>query len=210
MNRNLSGIAKCMVLTAALAFVVTGPAVAEDLSNLYTLEECPHCGHAISKDSPVEVIEGREMRFCNAGCSSKVEADTAKFMAKLDDMIIAKQAESYPLTTCIMSGRELGDSPVVKVYGNRAVAFCCENCPAGFAADLEKNFAKLDAKIIEEQSKTYPLKTCPVSGEELGSMGEPINLVVANQLVKLCCEGCIKGVKAEPAKILGKVTEAKK
>ena len=40
----------------------------------------------------------------------------------------------------------------------------------------------------------YPLKTCVVSGEKLGEMGEPIEFVYtnkgANQEIKFCCSMC--------------------
>ena len=33
-------------------------------------------------------------------------------------------------------------------------------------------------------------KICPVSGGELGSMGEPIKVKVGEQIAYLCCKGC--------------------
>ena len=54
----------------------------------------------------------------------------------------------------------------------------------------------------------YILDTCPVSGEELGGMGEPVTLVVEGREVKLCCNGCVKKMKAEPAKYFEKADKA--
>ena len=53
--------------------------------------------------------------------------------------------------------------------------------------------------------KPYPLKTCVVSGEKLGSMGEPYVFVHEGQQLKLCCDGCLKDFKKEPAKYLAKL-----
>jgi YHS domain-containing protein len=46
---------------------------------------------------------------------------------------------------------------------------------------------------------------CPVSGEELGSMGEPIIMTYEGKEVKLCCKSCIKKFEADPAKYAAKV-----
>ena len=48
-------------------------------------------------------------------------------------------------------------------------------------------------------------KLCPVSGEELGSMGPPIPVTVAGQTVYVCCEGCVKKVQGDPEHYLAKV-----
>lgn len=67
---------------------------------------------------------------------------------------------------------------------------------------------KTDAEIIAAQKPTYPLKTCVVSGEKLGAMGQSIDLVVQGRLVELCCKGCVKTVKADPAKYLKLIDDA--
>ncbi len=51
-------------------------------------------------------------------------------------------------------------------------------------------------------SKPYPLDSCIVSGNTLGSMGDPITLVHEGQQVKFCCKPCVKKFKANPGKYL--------
>jgi hypothetical protein len=53
-------------------------------------------------------------------------------------------------------------------------------------------------------AKPYPLKTCLVSGEELGKMGEPHRLTYQGQEIQLCCKGCEKDFIQEPEKYLKK------
>ena len=48
-------------------------------------------------------------------------------------------------------------------------------------------------------------RTCPVTGEELGSMGNPIPVTVKGETVLVCCQGCVKKVQANPDKYLPKV-----
>ena len=71
-------------------------------------------------------------------------------------------------------------------------------------ADSEKEVAlsKLspaDRKLAEAQG------ICPVSDEELGSMGTPLKVNVENQDVFICCEGCRKRLLANPKKYLAKL-----
>lgn len=65
----------------------------------------------------------------------------------------------------------------------------------------EKPDAKADA---------YPLKTCIVSGEALGEMGEPVTITHEGRTIKFCCKGCIKKFKADPAQYLKVMDEAEK
>ena len=48
-------------------------------------------------------------------------------------------------------------------------------------------------------------RTCPVTGEELGSMGDPISVTVKDETIFVCCQGCVKKVQQNPDKYLAKV-----
>ncbi len=41
-------------------------------------------------------------------------------------------------------------------------------------------------------------RTCPVSGQLLGSMGEPIKLEVEGREVWICCAGCESALRDDP------------
>ena len=56
--------------------------------------------------------------------------------------------------------------------------------------------------------KPYTLKTCVVSGEELGSMGKVNRFVHKGQEIKLCCKGCLKDFNKDPAKFIKKIAAA--
>ncbi len=56
--------------------------------------------------------------------------------------------------------------------------------------------------------KPYTLKTCVISGDKLGEMGEPYVFVYEGQEIKLCCKSCLKDFKKDPAKYLKKIKEA--
>lgn len=54
-------------------------------------------------------------------------------------------------------------------------------------------------------AKPYPLDTCIVTGNKLGSMGDPVSFVHNGQEIKLCCQPCMKRFKANPEKYLAKL-----
>jgi YHS domain-containing protein len=51
----------------------------------------------------------------------------------------------------------------------------------------------------------YPLETCVVSGEKLGSMGEPFVITHEGTEVRFCCDSCLPKFKKDPAKYLAKL-----
>ncbi len=75
---------------------------------------------------------------------------------------------------------------------------------------------KKEASIVESDpsaindaaANPYPLDVCIVSGEKLGSMGDPITIVHKDQEIKFCCDSCPPKFKEDPAKYLGKLETA--
>ncbi|MHC4219359.1 MAG: hypothetical protein ACYSU7_13005, partial [Planctomycetota bacterium] len=118
--------------------------------------------------------------------------------------------DPYPLDTCPVTGQELGSmgNPVVLLHGGREVRFCCKGCIQKFEKNATEYYKQIDRKIIERQLPYYPLTTCPVSGEALGSMGDPVDYVHNNRLVRLCCKGCLRTIKKNPDRYVAKVTAA--
>jgi hypothetical protein len=53
--------------------------------------------------------------------------------------------------------------------------------------------------------KPYPLKTCIVTGNDLGSMGDEQRLVYQGREIKFCCEPCVGKFQKNPAKYLAKL-----
>ena len=83
------------------------------------------------------------------------------------------------------------------------------------AKDQTPPVSKSDAAAIEKARAGYPMKTCLVSGESLGSMGEAFGYVhkeagKPDRVVFFCCDGCVDDFKKEPAKFLAKLDDAAK
>lgn len=51
----------------------------------------------------------------------------------------------------------------------------------------------------------YPLDVCVVSGEKLGSMGEPFVITHEGTEVRFCCDSCVPKFEKDPAKYLAKL-----
>lgn len=71
-----------------------------------------------------------------------------------------------------------------------------------------------DASELAKAKAVYPLKTCVVSGEEIGgSMGEGVDYLYKKEgqpdrLVRFCCKDCLADFNKEPAKYLKLIDEA--
>lgn len=200
--RKLSGLAIIAVL--AVGFALPG-STEERTGDPYALNACPISGKELGSmgDAIVKTYEGREVRFCCEGCPKAFEKDLAASLQKLDAKMIEAQAANYPEAKCINSGADLKEGGVSFIVGNRLFKTCCDKCKAKVQAEPVAFFEKLDKAVIEAQSASYASDKCPLSGEALGD--EQVQIVVANKLVKLCCESCKKGVEKNPADVLSKV-----
>ncbi len=81
---------------------------------------------------------------------------------------------------------------------------CCSDTPT--VSIVDTNSAD-SAKI---KAKPDLLKTCPVSGDKLGEMGDPFKFVYKGQEVKLCCSGCKKDFLKDPDKYITLIRKADK
>jgi hypothetical protein len=63
----------------------------------------------------------------------------------------------------------------------------------------------MSSPLQAASAKPYPLKTCVVSGNELGSMGKVISKTHGDQEIKFCCKPCVKKFDANPNKYLSKL-----
>ena len=77
-------------------------------------------------------------------------------------------------------------------------------------AILAGPFAALAGDQADSKTKVkpYTLKTCVVSGDKLGEMGEPYVYKYEGREIKFCCKDCVKNFKKDPAKYVKKIEEA--
>ncbi len=178
----------------------------------YPEKACIVTGKALTAEEPgVEfVAAGRLFKTCCTKCQAQVEANPAPCAAKLDKALVAAQLASYPLDTCMITGKPLAeDSPHVIVEGTRVVRACCGNCVKSIQEDPAPHLEKLNAALIAKQVADYPLESCPVSGQGLTSKGDPVDRLYGNTLVRLCCAGCVESFEKDPAACAAQVLTAR-
>ena len=124
----------------------------------------------------------------------------------------APKGSPYTLATCIVSGKALPEKPFILVYSNdkdpiddgREIRFCCAECAATFQKDPKPYLSKIDAAMVDQQLAHYPAGNCPVMADE--TLPDPRgpeakdadNVIVGNQLVRVCCGKCVRKVRADP------------
>ncbi len=119
-----------------------------------------------------------------------------------------QRAAIYPITTCIVSGEELDADAVTFAAGGTTFKTCCAKCQAKVEKDPATYQQKLTAASQKAQLTHYPLKTCPISGEALGGMGEPVQLMLDSTLVQVCCKHCVEKAQAAAPAMVKKVLDA--
>lgn len=107
----------------------------------------------------------------------------------------------YPLDTCIVSGKKLNSMGTAfsTTYKGRPMSFCCKSCFHKLEEKPDEYLNKLDQAIIEKEKPAYKLATCPVTGKKLG---EGVDFVYMNRLVRFCCKDCIDTFKGDPSRYL--------
>lgn len=198
------------VTVLALALVATSAFAQkpdEYKGDPYTLGVCAVSGEKLgAMGDPVLLNhEGRDIRFCCAGCPPKFEKDPGQYLSKVDALMVKAQKGHYPLDTDVVSGEPLGDVPVDVIHNNRLLRFSSQTNAQKFSGKADEYLAKLDKAVIAKQKESYPLDKCVITGEALTTMGEPAELVVANRLVLFCCAGCGNRFWKDPHGNLSKI-----
>lgn len=181
----------------------------------YPLTTCAVSGQPLGSmgDPIIMEIEGREIRLCCAACKPKLLNDTAAVLKRVDEKIIEDQVPFYPLAKCVVTGEPLFDGEkfigMNVIFKNRLIRVKDAGAAERFRANPRRLLEELDKAVIEAQEDRYPLETCAVLEQsKLGSMGDPVQRVVANRLVQFCCAGCLPKFEKDPMAYLGRINEA--
>lgn len=130
---------------------------------------------------------------------SKAERDRTSILSRAPKPGIAGFiGDPYPLDTCIVDGKPLGEKPVVVVLTGlrdvyqegRQMKFCCEACAEKFKAESARYLSELDHAIAARYANDYPLDHCLVMLEE--KIGPDAQVfVLGNRVYKSCCKKCV-------------------
>ncbi len=96
----------------------------------------------------------------NASAATVAKDGKTGIATKDDAALVEKQKAAYPVDTCVVTGKKLGEhgEPVEYLYKGRLVRFCCAGCIASFEKDPAKYLGTLDeaAKAKEKAGATAP------------------------------------------------------
>ena len=67
-----------------------------------------------------------------------------------------------------------------------------------------------DSQASTQGKQEVGNKICPVSGEEVGTMGEVVKYEHKGKVYNFCCKMCVKDFKKDPQKFIKKVEEEMK
>ncbi len=125
-----------------------------------------------------------------------------------DAAVVATQLPSYPLTTCPITGKELGKmgAPVDYVVNGRLVRLCCGMCKAKVDKDSAAAIKKVDAAVVDAQKASYALKTDPVTDKPLGD--KAVDYVYGTRLVRFASADSIAAFEKDPKTAMAKVDAA--
>ncbi len=123
----------------------------------WPIKRCPVSGEPYdeTKAEPVELVHGtRYVKLCCKNCVMAFEYDPAVFMAEIDAAYIASQKKDYPLKTCPISEKPLGEEPVDLLYGTTLVRLCCKSCKGAF----DKKPEAVVEKVMRAWAKAHAAK----------------------------------------------------
>ncbi|MEE2883004.1 MAG: hypothetical protein VYD70_04695 [Planctomycetota bacterium] len=94
----------------------------------YPVDYCLLSNEKLDEDAKEVVIKNRLVRLCCGGCAKKIKKNPEPTFTQLDSAIKKKQGKSYPLTTCVISGKDLGGTAKDIIVGNTLIKVCCKGC----------------------------------------------------------------------------------
>ena len=125
----------------------------------WPFKKCPVSGESYEKpeSQPVEFVHGtRYIKLCCSSCVKAFEYGPEIFMKEIDAAYIAEQLKGYPLKTCPISGKPLGEKPVDLLYGTTLVRLCCKGCKKSFEESPKASLKKIQqawAKAHKEKAE---------------------------------------------------------
>lgn len=168
----------------------------EDQLHIAIQQICPVTGEKLgAMGTPIKVqVEGQIVFLCCKGCMSK-QLDPQHW-ATIQDNFAKAQG------TCPIMGKPVTAKSKSTVVNGHKIFICCPPCAKKIQANPEAALQKVHTGYTAyvrkahaggmDQAMITAQKICPVTGEPLGKMGDPIKVKVGEEEVFLCCQGCTK------------------
>jgi tetratricopeptide (TPR) repeat protein len=121
----------------------------------------------------------------------------------LRDLNKAVKLESRDQLAAKLIERFGGTSPATNTPnpGDRS-ATAGKSIPANIPVPDATVLAAMSKLSLADRTAALAQRTCPVTGDTLGSDGTPIKIQVGGRGVFVCCDGCVADLQKEPGKYL--------
>lgn len=116
---------------------------------------------------------------------------------------IAVDVSADEQKVCPVSGKQVDGSHFAEVDGKK-VHVCCDNCKKKIEAEPAKYIGKLEQADATLAKATTDQTVCPVSGKKI-DMSKYVDH--EGKRIYVCCDGCVKKVKADPSGYINKLEE---
>jgi hypothetical protein len=90
------------------------------------------------------VVRNRLFRLCSGKCRRALEQAPDRYFRQLDVAVIAGQKETYPLTTCLVSGKPLTEKSIDHVLANQLIRLADAKQLDAFKENPAKYLTALD------------------------------------------------------------------
>jgi Cu(I)/Ag(I) efflux system membrane fusion protein len=190
--------------------------------------ECKECNgmplvpRILTYNPPGEVLAVPESAVVDTGTRRVVYVERMPGMFDGVEVVLGRRCgDYYPVVRGLEAGQrvattgallidaeaKLNPSLAASYFGaTRSSAPAAEPTPPPLppveASPVAKGLSKLSPA---DQALAAKQKTCPVTGELLGSMGMPPVVEINGRKVFICCKGCEAALRKEPGKYLSKL-----
>jgi hypothetical protein len=167
---------------------------ANDQLQIAVQKICPVMGGELgSMGDPIKVQMGSQFVYlCCKGCVGK--------QAKAEHWKTIQANIAKAQGTCPIMGKAVTPDMKSTVVNGQQVFVCCPPCIDKIQADPKAALTKVNASYVSfvksksqltgDQAHIAAQGICPVSGQKLGAMGDPIKVQVGEEYAFLCCKGC--------------------
>lgn len=108
----------------------------------YPLTKCPVSGKPLENGTTVDLLlEGTLVRVCCEQCVEQAKKDATSIVTSIQAAAFAAQKTSYPMTTCAVSGKPLGERSASTMVGVTLFRTCTTTCG--------KRLAEQRATVVE-------------------------------------------------------------
>ncbi len=132
--------------------------IVEQQGPRYPLTTCLPDGKVLKEGALNFVFRNRLFRVCDELCRQAVEQGPEASFAKLDEAVVRKQKAAYPLGTCVVSGKPLGEAAVDLVAANLLLRLAGPGQVEEFRRTPGRHIAKLEAELEKRSKASRPGK----------------------------------------------------